>query len=409
MAKHGAKGRRARLIAPAALLIACALGWDAIRPMLADGSEPVYARYSVEAGDVETEMSLSGTVELKKSETLSAPARGNVREVCVEAGQSVSAGDVILRMDDGEEIAAGIDGSVASLSVAAGDPVRPQMALAVIADLDALQVCASVDEYDVESIAAGQACSVTVVPLGITFDAEIGHVDRVSASTGAVASYTVTADIDAPEGVLPGMRASVSLPRARAEDVARLPMAALSFDSEGAPYVLMEDGAGGYAQVAVETGLSDGMYVEIVSGVEIGDEAYVQTGARSVERRLSPQNIYRAIFGETTVVNDHTGGTRGGFAPGALSGAELPEGFAPPEGAGAPEDAELSENARAFESAGAADASEGAPEDAELQENARAGGGAPFGGAGAENGQRAAREALAADGGAAKGVSDDAQ
>lgn len=40
MAKHGAKGRRARLIAPAALLIACALGWDAIRPVLADGSEP---------------------------------------------------------------------------------------------------------------------------------------------------------------------------------------------------------------------------------------------------------------------------------------------------------------------------------------------------------------------------------
>ena len=29
---------------------------------------------------------------------------------------------------------------------------------------------------------------------------------RVSASTGAVASYTVTADVDAPENVLPGCR-----------------------------------------------------------------------------------------------------------------------------------------------------------------------------------------------------------
>ena len=100
--------------------------------------------------------------------------------------------------------------------------------------------------------------------------------NRVSASTGAVASYTVTADIDAPENVLPGMQATVTIPRESVAGVSILPMAALSFDENGAPYVLVEDGAGGYEQTNVETGLSDGMYVEIVSGVESGDVVYVQ-------------------------------------------------------------------------------------------------------------------------------------
>ena len=54
---------------------------------------------------------------------------------------------------------------------------------------------------------------MTVVSLGLTFETEIRHVNRVSASTGAVASYTVTADIDAPENVLPGMQATVTIPR----------------------------------------------------------------------------------------------------------------------------------------------------------------------------------------------------
>ena len=49
--------------------------------------------------------------------------------------------------------------------------------------------------------------------LGLTFETEIDH-GRVSASTGAVASYTVTADIDAPENA-PGMQA-IDYPRLHA-------------------------------------------------------------------------------------------------------------------------------------------------------------------------------------------------
>ena len=333
MAKRNGKKWFVRLAVLAALAALCAVGWDALRPLVMAESTPVYAQYTVETGDIETSMSLSGAIELVNSESFSASERTTVQEVYVEADQTVSAGDELLRLANGETFAASIDGTVTTLNVARGDAVWPQMSLVIVADLSDLRVSTSVDEYDVRTVAAGQRCEVTVVSLGLTFETEIDHVDRVSASTGAVASYTVTADVDAPENVLPGMQATVTIPRESVSGVNMLPMAALTFDEDGAPCVLVDDGAGGYAQVAVETGLSDGMYVEITSGVAAGDTVYVQTGTQSVESRLSLQNLYKSLFGEKTVVNDRTGGA-GGFGGGMElpEGMEMPEGFEPSSG-----------------------------------------------------------------------------
>lgn len=49
------------------------------------------------------------------------------------------------------------------------------------------------------------------------------------------------------------------------------------------------------------------MYVEITGGLEAGDVVYVQTGVEDVESALSLSTLYKAVFGETTVVNDRSG------------------------------------------------------------------------------------------------------
>ena len=120
-------------------------------------STPVYAQYTVETGDIETSMSLSGAIELVNSESFSASERTTVQEVYVEADQTVSAGDELLRLANGETFAASIDGTVTTLNVARGDAVWPQMSLVTVADLSDLRVSTSVDEYDVRTVAAGAA------------------------------------------------------------------------------------------------------------------------------------------------------------------------------------------------------------------------------------------------------------
>ena len=275
MAKRNGKKWFVRLAVLAALAALCAVGWDALRPLVMAESTPVYAQYTVETGDIETSMSLSGAIELVNSESFSASERTTVQEVYVEADQTVSAGDELLRLANGETFTASIDSTVTTLNVARGDAVWPQMSLVTIADLSDLRVATSVDEYDVRTVEAGQQCSVTVVSLGLTFETEIDHVDRVSASTGAVASYTVTADIDAPENVLPGMQATVTIPEEEAVDAVILNKEALSFDETNSAYVLMESESGEMERVYVETGVDNDNYVEITSGLEDGDTVYV--------------------------------------------------------------------------------------------------------------------------------------
>ena len=168
---------------------------------------------------------------------------------------------------------------------------------------------------------------------------------------GAVASYTVTADIDAPENVLPGMQATVTIPRESVSGANVLPMAALSFDEDGAPCVLVDDGAGGYAQAAVETGLSDGMYVEITSGVASGRYRLCADGhAERGEPPVAAKPVQGAVRGNDRGQRPHGRrarrlrqagtGTAGGH--GACRRAwscrrawRLPEGMEPPEDTGA--------------------------------------------------------------------------
>ena len=114
MAKRNGKKWFVRLAALAALAVLCAVGWDALRPLVMAESTPVYAQYTVETGDIETSMSLSGAIELVNSESFAASERTTVQEVYVEADQTVSAGDELLRLANGETFAASIDGSTQS-------------------------------------------------------------------------------------------------------------------------------------------------------------------------------------------------------------------------------------------------------------------------------------------------------
>lgn len=336
---------RSLLLLPVAALLAF-LGWNYLRPLLSDETIPTYAQYTAARGDVLTSRSFSAALAVRNSETLSNSRQvTSVRKVYVQADQDVKEGDKLLQLETGEVLKAGIDGTVNEIRFQEGEWIWPNVSLIQICDLTNLQVSLSVDEYDIANVAAGEACTVTIVPLGLTFETRIDHVDRVSSAGGSVAYYAVTANLTVPENVLPGMTASVSIPSQQALDVVTLDMAALSFDADQQPYVLVQNG-GAYEKRAVQTGLSDGMRVQIVSGLNEGDTVYRQTGEEKAAGSLSLIELYKQIAGETVIINDRsqTGrGARGerGEHSGMPGDIELPEGIELPKGIELPEGMEM--------------------------------------------------------------------
>lgn len=309
------------------------IGWDAIRPLVMADAVTVYSAYTVEEGAIETDMSFSATINVRSRQSAYASADATVQTIFVEDGQQVEKDDKLIQMSDGEIVRAEIQGTVNEISVRQGDTVLEGDALIDICDLQDLEVTITVDEYDIEKISVGQTCTVTVLPLETSFEAQISSINRVSESLGSVAYYTVLANFTAPEQVLPGMQATVSMDSNRVEDAAVLDMNALAFDEENKPYVLSLQADGTYEPVYVEVGINDGMKAEIVSGLEIGDTVYAVSGTETPEAGFSIQKIYNWIVGENVVIRES--GRQGQQGAMDETGGEAPAGMeqmTPPDG-----------------------------------------------------------------------------
>jgi HlyD family secretion protein len=221
-------------------------------------------------------------------------------------------------------ITAPIDGIVISRNVDIGQTVAASMQAPVLftiaQDLRQMQVNASVDEADIGKIAPTQAVSFQVDAYpGKTFTGSVRQVRLAPVVDQNVVSYVTVIDVPNPELQLkPGMTANVAITIARADDVLKVPNAALRYRPDAATLEAhgqattqpqartaprAERAASARAQgdrtatdrtqtrrrvwvlngetltsVRVETGVDDGTTTAIVGG-DLAEGAHVVTGA----------------------------------------------------------------------------------------------------------------------------------
>jgi HlyD family secretion protein len=132
-------------------------------------------------------------------------------------------------------IYAPIDGTVISRPVDAGQTVAASFSaptLFLIAnDLSQMQILANVDESDIGQIKAGQLARFTVqAHPGKTFQGKVSQVRLQPTTVQNVVNYTVVVSVTNEEGLLlPGMTTTVDFMIERAQDVLKVPNAALRF------------------------------------------------------------------------------------------------------------------------------------------------------------------------------------
>lgn len=205
-----------------------------------------------------------------------------------------------------------VNGIVLGRNVEVGQTVAAGLqapTLFVIArSLDTLQLNARVDEADVGRVAAGQPVSFVVDAYpGRTFTGRVRQVRLQPTVLQNVVSYTTVIDVPNPgHDLKPGMTATLDVEVERADEVLRVPAAALRFTpSEAvraalAPAAASGDvapggrgaavwvlAAGHLTPVAVRPGLSDGVAVVVLSStLNEGDQ--VVTGAAATSASSVP-------------------------------------------------------------------------------------------------------------------------
>ena len=262
----------------------------------------------------------SASVKVSESSTVTAETSGKVSGLNLLAGDTVSKGDRVCtitgdsvdnaienarisvsnagsslenaqdRLSD-YEVTAPISGTVVTKSAKAGDKIEGGSSgtLCTIYDLTYLEMTMNIDELDISDVAVGQTVEVTADAVeGKTYTGVVTRVSVAGVTSGGITAYPVTVRIDETDGLLPGMNVDAEIVIEESRDTLAIPCGALNrgdtvlitAGSPSAVNALDQEAPEGYVYVEVETGVSDGSYIEVTSGLQEGDTvAYIRVSS----------------------------------------------------------------------------------------------------------------------------------
>jgi len=135
----------------------------------------------------------------------------------------------------------------------------------------------SVDELDISKVHVGQSVTITLDALpGETFTGTVANISAEGANEGGNSKFTVDISVAKSENMLAGMTAHVRLVLRTEESVTGIPVAALTDKgTETIVYTGYDEESGEFTNPQpVITGLSDGGFVQILSGLTEGQTIY---------------------------------------------------------------------------------------------------------------------------------------
>jgi membrane fusion protein (multidrug efflux system) len=173
------------------------------------------------------------------------------------------------------EIRAPINGVISARKIKVGNTIGPNDPTFTVTDLDPLLAYVHVPEKEFRKIAPGQNAEVVVDALGGT--RFVGTISRISPTVDPqTGTFRARVEVPDPTRTLkPGMFARVNIVYERRQDALQLPRTAI-LDADGQQSVFVV--AGGKAeQRTIKTGLANGGWIEVLDGLK-GSEQVVTVG-----------------------------------------------------------------------------------------------------------------------------------
>lgn len=190
---------------------------------------------------------LSKLVEQKKAYTITSPVNATVMQKMYKKGERIQAGAQIC----------------------------------ILYDLSALKVSLSIDELNILQVKQGQKVTMQSDAVeGAVFEGTVSQVGSAGTNANGVTTYSVSVTLLEKGTLLAGMNVSASIEVGSVQDVLSVPVGAVqrgnvvyvkTADQEQTSSASGKTVPEGYKPVYVETGITDGTYIEIVAGLQEGD------------------------------------------------------------------------------------------------------------------------------------------
>ena len=191
-------------------------------------------------------------------------------------------------------IRATVSGTILEIPVKEGDQVilsnnfNAGTTIATIADLTMMIFEGKVDEGEVNKLSIGMPLTISLGAMEkTTLDATLRFVSPKGIEEQGAVQFKIEGDVIIKEDVLvrAGYSANATLVTERKVDVLSLPEAVLQFDRKtDKPYVEVLIGDQKFERRDIEIGISDGINVEIISGVTAEDKVKVWNKTEPIKK-----------------------------------------------------------------------------------------------------------------------------
>ena len=176
-----------------------------------------------------------------------------------------------------------IDGIILNIPVKVGNSVimsntfNDGTTIASVADMQNLIFKGSIDETEISKIHEGMPVKLTIGAMrDKPFDARLEYIaPKVTANTGGASQFEIKAAISLPPStkVRSGYSANAEIMLQEAKNVLTVPEGSIEFSNDSAyVYILKTEIPQSFERRLVKTGMSDGINIEIKSGLKLKDK-----------------------------------------------------------------------------------------------------------------------------------------
>ena len=242
----------------------------------------------------------NATVEDLKETLQEAEETKEKREEQLQAFEAFIGSDGILYAAE--------DGVITEVSYEAGDRLTTTGALFSYATSDDMRISVDVTQEDIVDLQVGDAVDITFT--AYPEDSYTGSILSINTTATSdysnTVSYTVEISVEGElEQLYGGMTADVIFVTEEKEDVLYVSRKAI-VEENGKTYVYRKTALGGRELAEVETGITNGVDIEILSGLEEGDTIYLASKVSSEAEVKSTEETADSGSSSDTAVGSDT-------------------------------------------------------------------------------------------------------
>ena len=217
---------------------------------------------------IQKTLTTSGEIKSSSEESLSLDTSKYFSTMCIEEGDSVQAGENILKYTNGTYLTAPYDLVVESFSVPTSGNICTSSNYVKVENAKTLNMKMSINESEIALVKVGQNATISVNALeNKTYTGTISKIDSIGTYSSSGSTFSAVVEFENDGNIKIGMSASCTIVLEEAKDCIAVPISSIQTNGNN-KYVIVVKGNGETENVNVETGVSNDNYVQILSGLD---------------------------------------------------------------------------------------------------------------------------------------------